>query len=141
MVRLARQVGWPQSVAGKTGRKQQLRAVGIACLGNEVKRAAVSGSTAQRWVSRWPVRGYDGAMADYLARRCPLGWREGRRFKTRLRSGAWRQWLSEGRDVCPCCGALENTAEHAVFGCEAVAAEARAAFLDAMEVAQPGFCV
>ena len=138
MARLAADVGWAGAVRGRSGRRKQLRAVGQALRGQEVRTAAGGGgSSAQRWLGRWPVVGQ--GMADYLGRRCLVGLREGRRFKTRLRLGAWRLWMSEDRTCCPCCGVVGNSAEHAVFQCALVASEKRQEFVTAMDRLVPGF--
>ena len=74
---------------------------------------AESGSAAQRWRERWPVE--PGRMAPYLARRCPIRLRDGRRFKTMLRFAAWRPDLGESRSKCLRCGNGLNSVQHVLL--------------------------
>ena len=84
-----------------------------------------------RWLDSWPLISSE-RLAPYLIRRCASGHRSGRRWKTRLRLGNWRDFSTESAEFCPCCNSKVNDIAHALFSCSAFGVNERVTFFDSV---------
>mmetsp|Transcript_11162 Transcript_11162/g.15359 ORF Transcript_11162/g.15359 Transcript_11162/m.15359 type:complete len:98 (+) Transcript_11162:97-390(+) len=80
-----------ESVVSHEVKKKELNRIAQEIVEHSLLRERKIRSSVARWLDSWPLISSE-RLAPYLIRRCASGHRSGRRWKTRLRLGNWRDF-------------------------------------------------
>jgi len=103
-----------ESVLSYEAKKKDLNRIAIDIVEHSLLRKGKNRTSVARRLDFWPLISCE-RLAPYLIRRCASGHRSGRRWKTRLRLGNWRDFSTESAESCPCCHSNVNDLAHALF--------------------------